>query len=164
MWDHSKLSKFNFTWWDATSLLPYTDETSFESSLLVQKSGALVLSSISSVYQSLTKNSKGVFMLIVKYQLSKRDEKHYQGLNFIFCIFDYVPNKFMISGMPFKILYLQCRENFLVSSDLALRAQLTEFLDHKLVKSRRSGDGTEQLVIPINNSILQQFSEEVSNN
>lgn len=80
IWDHSKLSKFNFTWWDGTSFLPYTDETSFESSLLVQKSGALVLSSISNVYQSLTKNSKGIFMLIVNYQLLKKAEKHYQGM------------------------------------------------------------------------------------
>lgn len=62
--------------------------------------------------------------------------------------------------MPFKVLYSQCRENFLVSSDLALRAQLTEFLDHKLVKSKRSVDGTEQLIIPIQNSLLQQFLDQ----
>ncbi|GLV42065.1 Origin recognition complex subunit 2 [Carabus blaptoides fortunei] len=113
IWDHSKLSKFNFTWWDATTFLSYTDETSFESSMLVQRSGALALSSLTNVYQSLTKNSKGVFMLIVQHQLSNKAAKHYLG-------------------MPFKVLYSQCRENFLVSSDLALRAQLTEFLDHKL--------------------------------
>lgn len=64
--------------------------------------------------------------------------------------------------MPFKVLYSQCRENFLVSSDLALRAQLTEFLDHKLVKSKRSVDGTEQLIIPIQNALLQQFLDQQS--
>lgn len=62
--------------------------------------------------------------------------------------------------MPFKDLYWSCRESFLVSSDLVLRAQLTEFLDHKLVKSKRSVDGTEQLIIPIDSSLLQQFLDE----
>lgn len=62
--------------------------------------------------------------------------------------------------MPFKDLYWRCREAFLVSSDLALRAQLTEFLDHKLVKSKRSVDGSEQLNIPIDGGLLQQFLDE----
>lgn len=65
-----------------------------------------------------------------------------------------------IAGMPFKDLYWSCREAFLVSSDLALRAQLTEFLDHKLVKSKRSVDGSEQLTIPIDSGLLQQFLDE----
>lgn len=65
-----------------------------------------------------------------------------------------------ISGLPFKDLYSKCREHFLVSSDLALRAQLTEFLDHKLVKMKRTYDGSENLVIPIENALLQQFLEQ----
>lgn len=62
--------------------------------------------------------------------------------------------------MHFKELYRSCREKFLVSSDLALRAQLTEFLDHKLVKSKRSIDGSELLQIPIGIGLLKQFLEE----
>lgn len=62
--------------------------------------------------------------------------------------------------MPFKDLYWSAREAFLVSSDLALRAQLTEFLDHKLAKNKRTVDGTENLIIPIDNTILQQFMEQ----
>lgn len=73
--------------------------------------------------------------------------KRYTDLNFV-------------SGLPFKDLYSKCREQFLVSSDLALRAQLTEFLDHKLVKMKRSYDGSENLVIPIENTLLQQFLEQ----
>lgn len=65
-------------------------------------------------------------------------------------------------GIAFKKLYSACREAFLVSSDLALRAQLTEFVDHKMVKFRRSADGTEYLVIPISNQLLQQFLHEQS--
>ncbi|EDW16888.1 origin recognition complex subunit 2 [Drosophila mojavensis] len=141
LWDQNKLSNFNFSWWDCTTMLPYTDETAFENSLLVQNSGELALSSLRSVFSSLTTNSRGIYMLIVKYQLKNKGNANYQG-------------------MPFKDLYWSCREAFLVSSDLALRAQLTEFLDHKLVKSKRSVDGSEQLNIPIDASLLQQFLDE----
>lgn len=62
--------------------------------------------------------------------------------------------------MLFKDLYWACREAFLVSSDLALRAQLTEFVDHKMIKFKRSLDGAEYLIIPIQNTLLQQFLNE----
>ncbi|XP_068631011.1 origin recognition complex subunit 2 [Battus philenor] len=141
LWDHSKLSKFNFTWWDVTTFLPYTEETSFENNLMSHRTGALQLSSLKSVYQSLTTNAKGIFNIIIQHQLENQKQAHYQGL-------------------PFKDLYSKSREQFLVSSDMALRAQLTEFLDHKLVKIKRSYDGSENLVIPIESVILQQFLEQ----
>ncbi|XP_075145642.1 origin recognition complex subunit 2 [Haematobia irritans] len=141
LWDQTKLSNYNFSWWDCTTMLPYTDETAFENSLLVQNSGELALSSMRSVFLSLTTNTRGIYMIIVKHQLKNKGNPNYQG-------------------MPFKDLYWSCREAFLVSSDLALRAQLTEFLDHKLVKSKRSVDGSEQLTIPIDSALLQQFLDE----
>ena len=42
-----------------------------------------------------------------------------------------------VAGIPFQMLYQKCRENFLVNSDQTLRTQLTEFRDHKLIKSRK---------------------------
>ncbi|KAK9871286.1 hypothetical protein WA026_011556 [Henosepilachna vigintioctopunctata] len=144
LWDHSKLSKFNYTWWDMTSYLPYIDETSFESSMMIQKSGEFALSSLRNVFVSLTTNSKGIYLTIVKHQLDNSKNQYYQGL-------------------AFKDLYSSCRESFLVSSDLALRAQLTEFVDHKMVKFKRSIDGVEHLVIPIANSLLQKFLDEHKN-
>ncbi|CAG4992464.1 unnamed protein product [Parnassius apollo] len=144
LWDHSKLSKFNFTWWDVTTFLPYIEETSFENSLMTHRSGALQLSSLKSVYQSLTSNAKGIFNIIIEYQLANHKQTHYQGISL-------------------KELYSKSREQFLVSSDLALRAQLTEFLDHKLVKIKRTFDGSENLVIPIESVLLQQFLEQQNN-
>ncbi|XP_063377150.1 origin recognition complex subunit 2 [Cydia fagiglandana] len=143
LWDHNKLSKFRFTWWDVTTFLPYSEETSYENSLMTHRSGALQLSSLKSVHQSLTTNAKGIFNIIIQYQLDNHKQPHYQGL-------------------PFKELYSKSREQFLVSSDIALRAQLTEFLDHKLVKMKRTYDGSENLFIPIDNSLLQQFLEQNS--
>lgn len=76
------------------------------------------------------------------------------------CIIKILSCFLFIPGLPFKDLYSKSREQFLVSSDLALRAQLTEFLDHKLVRMKRTYDGSENLVIPIENTLLQQFLEQ----
>ncbi|XP_058832709.1 origin recognition complex subunit 2 [Topomyia yanbarensis] len=141
IWDSSNLSYYNFSWWDVTTMLPYSDETAFENSLLVQNSGALALSSMKNVFKSLTSNSRGIFLVIVKYQLANKGNPHYPG-------------------MLFKDLYGSCREAFLVSTDLALRAQLTEFIDHKLVRVKRTVDGAENLLIPIESGLLDQFLEE----
>lgn len=94
-----------------------------------------------SVFQSLTKNARGIYILLVKYQLKSSGNPNYQG-------------------MSFKELYSACREAFLVSSDVALRAQLTEFLDHKLAKLKRTIDGTENITVPIKNMLLEQFLNE----
>ncbi|XP_053977529.1 origin recognition complex subunit 2 [Hylaeus volcanicus] len=141
LWDHIKRSKYNFFWWDTTTFLSYQEETSYESSLLVQQSGALALSSLHNVFLSLTSNAKSVYILLAKYQLSNSSNANF-------------------TGMAFKDLYRAAREGFLVSSDLALRAQLTEFIDHKLVKVKRNIDSVEHLVIPLTNGLLKQFLEE----
>ncbi|XP_071580138.1 origin recognition complex subunit 2 [Temnothorax nylanderi] len=140
LWDHIKRAKFNFYWWDATTLLPYQAETSYESSLLVQQSSGLVLSSLQNVFLSLTSNARTIYLILVKYQLSNSSR------NF--------------AGMPFKDLYRAAREQFLVSSDLALRAQLTEFIDHKLLRTKRTVDGAEHLLIPLDKALLKQFMEQ----
>jgi len=62
--------------------------------------------------------------------------------------------------MLFKDLYRAAREQFLVSSDLALRAQLTEFVDHKLVRTKRAFDGAEHLIVPLDKGLLKQFVEQ----
>lgn len=91
-----------------------------------------------SVFQSLTTNARGIYILVVKYQLKNSGSPSYQGISF-------------------KELYSTSREAFLVSSDVALRAQLTEFLDHKLAKLKRTIDGTENITIPLKNVLLEQF-------
>uniref|UniRef100_A0A182N417 Origin recognition complex subunit 2 n=1 Tax=Anopheles dirus TaxID=7168 RepID=A0A182N417_9DIPT len=143
LWDASKLSLYNFCWWDTTTMLPYSAETAFENSLLVQNAGAPAISSMKSVFASLTSNARGIFMAIVKHQLSNGGpaNPHY-------------------TGMLLKDLYWACREAFLVSSDIALRAQLTEFTDHKLLRIKRSADGAENLHIPIEHGLLQRFVDE----
>ncbi|PIO30760.1 hypothetical protein AB205_0183230 [Aquarana catesbeiana] len=68
--------------------------------------------------RSLTPNARGIFRLLAEYQLANKDNPSYQGLSF-------------------QDFYQQCREAFLVNSDLTLRAQLTEFKDHKLIRTKK---------------------------
>jgi len=44
-------------------------------------------------------------------------------------------------GMSFQQLYQECREAFLVNSDLTLQAQLVEFRDHRLIQARKKYEG-----------------------
>ena len=69
MWDQQKLSHYNFVMFDATTFLPYTEETLNENSLMVKQSGNLALNSLTRVFASLTPNAKGIYIIIVKYQM-----------------------------------------------------------------------------------------------
>ncbi|XP_037087596.1 origin recognition complex subunit 2-like [Pollicipes pollicipes] len=138
IWDQHKLAQFNFIWFDATTLLPYTEETSYENSLLVRQTADLALSSLRHVFKSLTPNARGIFILLAKHQLENADDRTFEGL-------------------PLSELYRRCREQFLVSSQVALRAQLTEFRDHKLIRSRATHDGVEQLTVPLEAPLIAEF-------
>ncbi|XP_032493108.1 origin recognition complex subunit 2 isoform X2 [Phocoena sinus] len=140
MWDHAKQSLYNWLWYEATTYSHYTEETSYENSLLVKQSGSLPLSSLTHVLRSLTPNARGIFRLLIKYQLDNQDNPYYIGLSF-------------------QDFYQQCREAFLVNSDLTLRAQLTEFRDHKLIRTKKGTDGVEYLLIPVDNGTLTDFLE-----
>lgn len=66
--------------------------------------------------------------------------------------FKFIPCMFI--GVPFSILYRWCRQQFLVSTDLALRSQLVEFVDHEVVKWKRDAD---VLHVPVDIEVLVQF-------
>ncbi|XP_063067890.1 origin recognition complex subunit 2 isoform X2 [Engraulis encrasicolus] len=140
VWDQSKMSLFNWLWYETTTYLPYTEETSYENSLLVQQTGALALSSLTHVLRSLTPNARGIFRLLAEFQLENKDNPSYTGLSF-------------------QDFYQRCREAFLVNSDITLRTQLTEFRDHKLIRTKRGGDGVEYLLIPVDMGTLTDFLE-----
>ncbi|XP_033214629.1 origin recognition complex subunit 2 [Belonocnema kinseyi] len=140
LWDNAKRSRYNFYWCQATTFLPYKEETLYENSLMVRQSGALALSSLHNVFLSLPDKSRSVYTILVNYQIENG------GANY--------------QGMAFKDLYKKAREGFFVTNDVTLRAQLTEFLDHKLVKVRRALDGIEYLNIPLDNALLKQFLEQ----
>lgn len=140
VWDQFKQSQFNWLWWECVTFQHYGEETSYENSLLVQQTGALALSSLTHVLRSLTPNARGIFKLLVKFQLENKDNPSYTGLSF-------------------QDFYQRCREAFLVNSDLTLRTQLTEFRDHKLIRTRKGADGVEYLIVPVEANTLVDFLE-----
>ncbi|XP_031711143.1 origin recognition complex subunit 2 [Anarrhichthys ocellatus] len=140
VWDQFKQSQFNWLWWECVTYQHYSEETSYENSLLVQQTGALALSSLTHVLRSLTPNARGIFQLLVKFQLENKDNPSYTGLSF-------------------QDFYQRCREAFLVNSDLTLRTQLTEFRDHKLIRTRKGADGVEYLVVAVDAGTLMDFLE-----
>ncbi|XP_061587336.1 origin recognition complex subunit 2 [Cololabis saira] len=140
VWDQFKQSQFNWLWWECVTFQHYGEETSYENSLLVQQTGALALSSLTHVLRSLTANARGIFKLLVKFQLENTDNPSYAGLSF-------------------QDFYQRCREAFLVNSDLTLRTQLTEFKDHKLIRTRKGADGVENLLVAVDTSTLMDFLE-----
>uniref|UniRef100_H3B313 Origin recognition complex subunit 2 n=1 Tax=Latimeria chalumnae TaxID=7897 RepID=H3B313_LATCH len=140
MWDQSKLSLFNWLWYETTTYKAYVEETSYENSFLVQQSGALALSSLTHVLRSLTPNARGIFRLLAHFHLENKDNPSYIGLSF-------------------QDFYQRCREAFLVNSDLTLRAQLTEFKDHKLIRTKKGADGAKYLVIAVEMGTLTDFLE-----
>ena len=75
-----------------------------------------------------------------------------------------IMNNVSYQGLSFKDLYRRCRRAFLVNSDLTLRAQLTEFRDHKLIRERKGvDDGIDYLIIPLNCVTLSEFLEQRNN-
>lgn len=79
VWDQCMCSRYKFVWYDVTTFEPYTDETSYENSLMVQQSGALALSSMNHVMRSLNLNGQNIFLLIAKNQLQEKDNSSYIG-------------------------------------------------------------------------------------
>ena len=79
VWDQKKASRLNWLWFDVTTFENYTEESSFENSLLVQQSGSLALSSLKHVLRSLTPNARGIFMLLVNHQLDNESNSTHIG-------------------------------------------------------------------------------------
>jgi len=133
LWDSSKIAKLNWIYHDVTTYQRYTTETSFESNFIhTQTSGQT--RGATYVLKSLTSNARGIFKILAQYQVR-------QGPDSL--------------GITAQALYTKCREAFLVSNDLALRTQLTEFKDHELIATRKGPDGTEYLYSQLDRAALQ---------
>ena len=128
--------------------------------------GALALSSLSRVFESLTPNAKEIYLTIVKYQLEALDEMKNENIaeNTTTDRSQGQVTGNSYQGLSFKDLYRRCRKAFLVNSDLTLRAQLTEFRDHKLIRERKGmDDGIDYLIIPLNCATLAEFVDQRNN-
>lgn len=87
MWDQTCMDNFNFVWYDCTTMLPYKNETAFENSVFFQNSGELDLAAMNNVFQSLTNNARGIYMVLVKSQMTNKKDSNYQGRTTIYTLF-----------------------------------------------------------------------------
>ncbi|KAL2634634.1 hypothetical protein R1flu_006113 [Riccia fluitans] len=140
LWD-KQMANAQFNWWWHHT--PTYDQYSVESThlpLLLTSAGSLeTIKSSSLVLKSLTPNAQSVFKTLAEFQLAHPDDL----------------------GLPLHQLYTSCRDQFLVSSELTLRAHLTEFKDHELVRWRRGNDGQDCLFIPITVDALSKLLRDV---
>lgn len=77
------LCNYQFSWWNVTTFLPYSEETAYENSMLVNNSGGLALSAMKNVILSLTSNSRETFLIIVNNQINNKGNSNFQGMNII---------------------------------------------------------------------------------
>ena len=77
--DSDLVAEYNVLWFDATTMAPYVEETSYENSLLVQQSSNLALSSLIHVFKSLTPTTRAIYLLLTDYQLEHQKEQFYSG-------------------------------------------------------------------------------------
>lgn len=68
---------------------------------------------------------------------------------------------FFLKDILFTKLYHECREKFLVSNELTLRAQLTEFIDHKLIKFKPEINGQEAIYLMVDDKNLKMYLEDL---
>lgn len=67
-------------------------------------------------------------------------------------------------GLSFATLYERCRENFLVSTEAALKSHLAELKDHTVVRERTAGGGAagiRLLYSPLPPSTLKSIQAEL---
>lgn len=140
LWDNMQFVAFKWLHYETNTLVSYYDEIMFENSLMLNQTGNVQLSSMIHILKSLTPNAKKIFLTLVEYVLNAENVK---------------------KNMTFTKLYHECREKFYVSNELTLRAQLTEFIDHKLIKLKTEVDGYETIYVMIDDTNLKLFLEDL---
>lgn len=138
MWDHDKLARFNWLWHECTTFRGYDVETSYEASLMEQ-SGAISVRGAMVVMQSLTRNGRKVFWILLQFQLENELQPDFKGLRF---------SQFLA----------MCQQQFAAHDDARLRAYMTELEDHKLISCRKF-EGVEYITVPANASLQASLVE-----
>jgi origin recognition complex subunit 2 len=160
LWSGPLAARFNWVWHDGTTFAPFTHETAGEASVLGDV-GQATVRSVGHVLRSLTANARDIFTLLARHQLEQDacrrsdrdagedgDDDGGDG-----------GGAGAERGLSFAAYYAKCLDDFLVSNDVALRAQLTEFRDHRIIQTVTGADGTEYLHIPLSASALTTVLE-----
>src|SRR5699024_8911469 len=120
LWSLTESSVYRWMWFHVATFKPYLTERKFSSSQsTVFSTGSKSwkqstnLLAVKQVYNSVNSNAQKIFITILKL---------------------YLESKSRSSTFTFFSLYLTCREEFLVNSEVTLREHLAEFKYHNLIK------------------------------
>ncbi|KAJ2778351.1 Origin recognition complex subunit 2 [Coemansia javaensis] len=147
LWDSSTATRFNWAWHDLTTFEPYAVETSYEN--FAADTRDVGPRGVLHVLASLTENAKGIFRVLAEYQIAESVMEDGAA-----------PRRAGATPeMPFSSYFAACRDQFLVSSEMTFRSQLTEFRDHQVIQSRHAADGSELVTIPLDAATLGTILE-----
>jgi origin recognition complex subunit 2 len=162
---------FAWLWHDLTTLSPYAAELVYadpssisgasnvhtrklgliSSSASAQQTGAHSITETAALHvlASVTQKAKKLFLLMGTHQLARMEES---------------VNDAQRCALGYDMLFVLARDDFIASSDAALRSLLGEFRDHGLVVGMQVGAGSESLWIPMKKdrlaSVLRQLNTE----
>ncbi|KAJ1810271.1 Origin recognition complex subunit 2 [Coemansia sp. RSA 2598] len=150
IWDSGTVTRFNWAWHDLTTFEPYTVETSYEN--YGTEATEIGPRGVLHVLASLTENAKNIFRILAEHQISESVmDGDAAGAH--------KKTGAKMPEMPYNSYFAACRDQFLVSSEMTFRSQLTEFRDHKVIQSRHATDGTEFVHIPLDAATLGTILE-----
>lgn len=147
LWSLTESSTYRWLWFHVATFEAYLTErkySSSQSSIFTTGSKSWKQSTnllaVKQVYTSVNSNAQKIFLTILKLYIESR------ARNSIF---------------TFYSLYLNCREEFLVNSEVTLREHLAEFRYHNLIKITKASDGAESIQVLIDKDTVKRFMETV---
>ncbi|VDK66834.1 unnamed protein product [Onchocerca ochengi] len=141
LWTQKLLNAFNFLFINVNTMQAYKTEVYAGCSKLLglnpKGSGYVhTFSSLDVVWMSLTSNSRSLLHLITNYYYRKK------------------------KPVEFFELFRLARDEFLVSTDAALRQHLNEYNDHRLIIRKRHSDGNEYISMAVEERTMVEFMKE----
>lgn len=147
LWSLTESSTYRWLWFHVATFSPYLVErkhSSSQSSIFTTGSKSWKQSTnllaVKQVYNSVNSNAQKIFLMILKLYMESRSRN---------------------STFTFYSLYLSCREEFLVNSEVTLREHLAEFKYHNLIKMTKASDGAESIQVIIDKETVKRFNDSV---
>ncbi|KAK9852112.1 hypothetical protein WJX84_009660 [Apatococcus fuscideae] len=135
LWDRQAAAGFNWLYQDLTTFAPYWAEVAHMPSLFAERKQEQTQQGAAIVLSTLVPAAQKIFRKLAEHQLDENEDE----------------------GMQFSQLFRICRENFIVSNDMALRSHLNEFRDHQLLQTEKGADGLDRLKVPMAADALQSL-------
>eukprot|EP01134_Creolimax_fragrantissima_P000996 CFRG0996T1 len=143
LWDEPIYTQFKWKIFEATTYAPYISECEFESHVMVEQEDGSSRAALATL-RSLNPNSQAIFKILATYQLEFSDDHEY-------------------SGLPFTSYYDKCRAAFVTNNQTLFTQRLNEFLDHKIVKTRKNREGNICYIVNMDGDTIHGILDGLEN-